>query len=94
MAWIDQYRKAIEQAAWVAGVSEVVARQEVIDGKEDLPLLLASFPVKSERDSVSKTFRESLVNSLGKDQPFMVSVCPPNPPKSYIRLYKTGAWQL
>lgn len=94
MRWIDKYRKAIEQAAWVANVQTVCAEDEAIDGFDDLPLLYVGCAYRSDTDNCKKEFLESLSESLGDDQPFLVKVCSPIVARMHTVVYDYGEWRV
>ena len=85
--WIDQYKKAIEQAAYAAGTFYVGALPETIDGSSDVPTLVVSCPFKSECNNMELTFRKSLRESLGDEQPFLVNAMSPSMVTAYVPVY-------
>lgn len=92
--WIDQYKDAIEQAAYVTGVTLVATDDTTVNGKEDDPILYLMCDNRGRRESLKKEFKESLCNSLGEDQPFAVYPAPYRLVRELKPVYELGAWRL
>ena len=94
MAWIDQYKDAIEQAAWETGVPVIAADSMAIDGTEEIPTLYLLSPSKQSGYSLQKEFEESLRKLIGAEQPFMAYAASPRLVRANTEIYSFGEWRL
>ena len=87
--WTDEYKKAIEQAAWLSGVNIISA---VMKDEDGVVVLHANCDRKENVREVKDIFYKSLLNDLGENQPFLVEARPTQMIIEENVVYGAGAW--